>query len=173
MNSISPGCRRRIAKPRWQYVLLPSRALSRSADGDAPQLPSARSAWLYCVFYRSVRGGKVHHRACVEHAPDGNGQALGHLAGWRYRAPPLSSELGFSREHRNINVRRIGYVASEITKNRGSPFARRSPLIAIRAAMCAPWSNPSGVSSKSSLPHPSKLANCAIARGYMPKLEQD
>ncbi len=31
----------------------------------------------------------------------------------------LSSELGFSREHRSVNVRRIGYVASEITKNRG------------------------------------------------------
>jgi sulfate adenylyltransferase len=31
----------------------------------------------------------------------------------------LSSELGFSREHRNLNVRRIGYVASEITKNGG------------------------------------------------------
>lgn len=31
----------------------------------------------------------------------------------------LSSELGFSREHRDINVRRIGFVASEITKNRG------------------------------------------------------
>lgn len=31
----------------------------------------------------------------------------------------LSSELGFSREHRNINIRRIGYVASEITKNGG------------------------------------------------------
>ncbi len=31
----------------------------------------------------------------------------------------LSSELGFSKEHRNINVRRIGFVASEITKNRG------------------------------------------------------
>jgi len=31
----------------------------------------------------------------------------------------LSSELGFSREHRDINVRRIGYVASEITKNGG------------------------------------------------------
>lgn len=31
----------------------------------------------------------------------------------------LSSELGFSREHRDINVRRIGYVASEITKNKG------------------------------------------------------
>jgi len=31
----------------------------------------------------------------------------------------LSSELGFSREHRSINIRRIGFVASEITKNRG------------------------------------------------------
>jgi len=31
----------------------------------------------------------------------------------------LSSELGFSREHRNINILRIGYVASEITKNGG------------------------------------------------------
>lgn len=31
----------------------------------------------------------------------------------------LSKELGFSKEHRDINVRRIGYVASEITKNRG------------------------------------------------------
>jgi len=31
----------------------------------------------------------------------------------------LSSELGFSREHRDINVRRIGYVSSEITKHRG------------------------------------------------------
>jgi sulfate adenylyltransferase len=31
----------------------------------------------------------------------------------------LSSELGFSKEHRDINVRRIGFVAKEITKNRG------------------------------------------------------
>ena len=31
----------------------------------------------------------------------------------------LSSELGFSKEHRELNVRRIGYVASEITKNGG------------------------------------------------------
>jgi sulfate adenylyltransferase len=37
----------------------------------------------------------------------------------------LSSELGFSKEHRDINIRRIGYVASEITKNGG-------------AAICAP-----------------------------------
>jgi len=37
----------------------------------------------------------------------------------------LSSELGFSKNHRNLNIKRIGFVASEITKNRG-------------AAICAP-----------------------------------
>lgn len=31
----------------------------------------------------------------------------------------LSNELKFTKEHRDINVRRIGFVASEITKNRG------------------------------------------------------
>ena len=31
----------------------------------------------------------------------------------------LSSELGFSKEHRDLNVKRIGFVASEITKNGG------------------------------------------------------
>ncbi len=37
----------------------------------------------------------------------------------------LSSELGFSKEHRDLNIRRIGFVAAEITKNRG-------------VALCAP-----------------------------------
>jgi sulfate adenylyltransferase len=41
----------------------------------------------------------------------------------------LSSELGFSKEHRDLNIRRIGFVASEITKNGGGlPFARPSLL---------------------------------------------
>lgn len=31
----------------------------------------------------------------------------------------LSSELGFSKKHRSLNVQRIGFVASEITKNGG------------------------------------------------------
>jgi sulfate adenylyltransferase len=31
----------------------------------------------------------------------------------------LSSELGFSKEHRDLNILRIGYVASEITKHGG------------------------------------------------------
>ena len=31
----------------------------------------------------------------------------------------LSSELGFSKEHRDLNIRRIGFVAREITQNAG------------------------------------------------------
>ncbi|MFP4307684.1 MAG: bifunctional sulfate adenylyltransferase/adenylylsulfate kinase [Desulfococcaceae bacterium] len=46
----------------------------------------------------------------------------------------LSRELNFSREHRDINVRRIGFVASEITKNRGVAIcAPIAPYAATRA----------------------------------------
>ncbi len=46
----------------------------------------------------------------------------------------LSRELGFSREHRHINVTRIGFVASEITKNRGIAIcAPIAPYAASRA----------------------------------------
>jgi sulfate adenylyltransferase len=48
----------------------------------------------------------------------------------------LSSELGFSKEHRDLNIQRIGYVASEITKNGGiaicapiAPYARTRRLV--------------------------------------------
>jgi sulfate adenylyltransferase len=37
----------------------------------------------------------------------------------------LSSELGFSREHRDLNIRRIGWVAAEVTRHGG-------------VALCAP-----------------------------------
>jgi sulfate adenylyltransferase len=48
----------------------------------------------------------------------------------------LSSELGFSKEHRDINIRRIGYVASEITKNGGIAIcAPIAPYSATRAAV--------------------------------------
>jgi sulfate adenylyltransferase len=48
----------------------------------------------------------------------------------------LSSELGFSKEHRDINIRRIGYVASEITKNGGIAIcAPIAPYEATRAAV--------------------------------------
>jgi sulfate adenylyltransferase len=48
----------------------------------------------------------------------------------------LSSELGFSKEHRDLNIQRIGYVASEITKNGGiaicapiAPYAKTRRLV--------------------------------------------
>ncbi len=48
----------------------------------------------------------------------------------------LSSELGFSKEHRDINIRRIGYVASEITKNGGIAIcAPIAPYLATRRAV--------------------------------------
>ncbi|MSU90653.1 bifunctional sulfate adenylyltransferase/adenylylsulfate kinase [Rhodobacteraceae bacterium 2CG4] len=48
----------------------------------------------------------------------------------------LSSELGFSKEHRDLNIRRIGYVASEITKNGGIAIcAPIAPYQATRRAV--------------------------------------
>lgn len=48
----------------------------------------------------------------------------------------LSSELGFSKEHRDLNIRRIGYVASEITKNGGIAIcAPIAPYDATRKAV--------------------------------------
>ncbi|MFP4177051.1 MAG: bifunctional sulfate adenylyltransferase/adenylylsulfate kinase [Planctomycetota bacterium] len=45
----------------------------------------------------------------------------------------LSSELGFSKEHRDLNIRRIGFVASEITKNGGVAIcAPIAPYDAVR-----------------------------------------
>ena len=45
----------------------------------------------------------------------------------------LSSELGFSKEHRDLNIRRIGFVAAEITKNGGIALcAPIAPYDAIR-----------------------------------------
>jgi sulfate adenylyltransferase len=43
----------------------------------------------------------------------------------------LSSELGFSKKDRDTNIRRIGYVASEITKHRG--IALCAPIAPYRA----------------------------------------
>ena len=45
----------------------------------------------------------------------------------------LSSELTFSKEHRDLNIRRIGFVASEITKNGGIAIcAPIAPYAALR-----------------------------------------
>ncbi|MEX0449326.1 bifunctional sulfate adenylyltransferase/adenylylsulfate kinase [Spiribacter sp. 221] len=48
----------------------------------------------------------------------------------------LSSELGFSKEHRDLNIRRIGFVAAEITRNGGVAIcAPIAPYAATRGAV--------------------------------------
>lgn len=48
----------------------------------------------------------------------------------------LSSELGFSKKHRDLNILRIGYVASEITRNGGIAIcAAIAPYAAARRSV--------------------------------------
>jgi sulfate adenylyltransferase len=50
----------------------------------------------------------------------------------------LSSELGFSREHRDLNILRIGFVANEITKNGGIAIcAPIAPYDSVRKDVCS------------------------------------
>jgi hypothetical protein len=53
----------------------------------------------------------------------------------------LSKTLGFSKEDRDTNIRRIGFVASEIDSATwgGGPFAPRSVHIAPLVTTCATW----------------------------------
>jgi sulfate adenylyltransferase len=55
----------------------------------------------------------------------------------------LSSELGFSREHRDLNIHRIGFVASEITRAGGvaicAPIAPYDSLRRHVRDMIEPW----------------------------------
>ena len=54
----------------------------------------------------------------------------------------ISSELGFSREHRDMNVRRIGWVTSEITRHGGiavcAPIAPYDEVRKLVRAMIEP-----------------------------------
>jgi sulfate adenylyltransferase len=57
----------------------------------------------------------------------------------------LSSELGFSKEHRDINIRRIGFVAAEIAKNGGIALcAPIAPYDRVRKDVRAMVENGSG-----------------------------
>jgi len=74
----------------------------------------------FTVFFTGLSGaGKsTIANALVSKLMEMGGRAVTLLDGDIVRKH-LSSELGFSREHRNINILRIGFVASEITKNGG------------------------------------------------------
>src|SRR5574340_666512 len=74
----------------------------------------------FTVFFTGLSGaGKsTLARALAARLMEMGGRCVTLLAGDIVRRH-LSSELGFTKAHRDINVRRIGFVASEITKNRG------------------------------------------------------
>lgn len=74
----------------------------------------------FTVFFTGLSGaGKsTAARALATRLQEIGGRSVTLLDGDLVRKN-LSSELGFSKEHRDLNVRRIGYVASEITKAGG------------------------------------------------------
>jgi sulfate adenylyltransferase len=81
----------------------------------------------------------------------------------------LSSELNFSRDYRNLNVHRIGFVASEITKNRGiaicAPIAPYGQSRHTVREMILPY----GDLLKYSCPPPWKYVNKETAKVFTPR----
>ncbi len=80
-----------------------------------------RSQQGYTVFFTGLSGsGKsTVSRALAVRLMEMGGRRVSLLDGDMVRRN-LSSELGFSKAHRDINIRRIGYVASEISKHGGT-----------------------------------------------------
>jgi len=74
----------------------------------------------YTVFFTGLSGsGKsTIANALMVKLLEHGGQRVTLLDGDHVRKN-LSSELGFSKEHRDLNIQRIGFVASEICKNGG------------------------------------------------------
>ena len=91
----------------------------------------------FTVFFTGLPGsGKsTLARALLERLMEIGGRPVTLLDGDIVRKN-LSSELGFSQEHRNLNILRIGFVANEVTKNRGIAIcAPIAPYDAIRKAV--------------------------------------
>ena len=79
-----------------------------------------RSRQGFTIFFTGLSGsGKsTVAQALIARLREIGGRAITLLDGDIVRKH-LSSELGFSREHRDINIRRIGFVAAEITRHGG------------------------------------------------------
>ena len=87
----------------------------------APQeLPAPLQAGLHGVLHRPVRlRARAPSPTCSSSSSWRWAAARSRSSTVTWSASTSPSELGFSKEHRDINIRRIGYVASEITKNGG------------------------------------------------------
>jgi sulfate adenylyltransferase len=88
----------------------------------------------FTVFFTGLpAAGKSTLAAALERAlRDADGRAITMLDGDAVRRH-LSSELGYSKEHRDLNIRRIGFVAGEVTKAGGIALcAAIAPYDAVR-----------------------------------------
>jgi sulfate adenylyltransferase len=98
-----------------------------------------RSRQGFTVFFTGLSGsGKsTIARALTVRLMEMGGRRVSLLDGDIVRTH-LSSELGFSKAHRDINIRRIGFVASEISKHGGIAIcAPIAPYQATRRAVRA------------------------------------
>ena len=85
----------------------------------------------------------------------------------------LSSELGFSKEHRDLNIRRIGYVAAEITKAGGIAIcAPIAPYDATRTRCQEFGIGVGGIRPGSRSNPDSRSARCATAKASTRRQEQ-
>lgn len=121
--------------PQTYLLALSDAELSRHLHADLPVpddfsfpevLAEIRSAYPsrnqqgFAVFFTGLSGsGKsTMANALLVKLMEMGGRTITLLDGDVVRKH-LSSELNFSKEHRDINIRRIGFVASEIVKNGG------------------------------------------------------
>jgi len=97
----------------------------------APADPAIRRG--VAVFFTGLSGaGKSTLAQALAAAIARSGRPVTMLDGDAVRTH-LSSELGFSREHRELNIRRIGWVAAEIVRHGGMAIcAAIAPYEAVR-----------------------------------------
>ena len=97
-----------------------------------------------CVFFTGLSGsGKTTLASALDiYVRTESQRATTLLDGDMIRAH-LSSELGFSRAHRDLNIQRIGFVASEVVKHGGFVIVSAiAPFDSARKAarqLVAPW----------------------------------
>ena len=101
-----------MTAPPWLLSTAERHALQRAYP--------ARHSHGFTVFFTGLSGsGKsTIARAVRVRLMEMTGRPVTLLDGDRVRRH-LSAELGFSREHRNLNILRIGWVAAEITRHGG------------------------------------------------------
>jgi sulfate adenylyltransferase len=97
--------------------------------------PRARQGFTLFFTGLSGSGKSTIANAVMVKLMERGGRPVTLLDGDRVRKH-LSSELGFSKEHRDLNIRRIGFVAAEITRNGGAAIcAPIAPYTATRDAV--------------------------------------